>query len=1050
LGSNASFELQVVPVLRAVGGTIAAGNTLVIEASGLNADDVSFTIDGIAATVVDIRTLRDSNGSSKDQQLVTLTVPNGIGAGVVSVSTGGGTNSLTTGTSVTALDDLTPPADVAGTLADALALTLGNNQSQEINGSIGGTLAGFDVDMYKLDVNGGDVLTFDLSNGTSYHLLRLFDANGNQVALRYFYQSQDNTLQWIAPHTGSFYIGISGGYNFDYDPNVSGSGDDSVYQGDYTLSVERLGAGNTRLSGITGTAASGTPAQAGVASANIGQTVTLTGSGLTGDDDVVFTTVDSSGNLREQTVSPTSVADDGNSLQVVVPSTAITGQVRLARDNVGILLQIVPTLSDVSMNAGNGFIGNTLTITGSGFMDSATTVSIGGIDIRDYSTSYLPYIDTASMAITVPNDAAGGPIQITTAGGTSAAFGPSFSGITASAGSGTAEGEGASANPGQTITLTGSGFDATTDVVFQLVDQSGSLSDVIVKPTSVSEDGTEIQVAVPWNAVSGPVRIVGDRNGAALSLQIVPAVTGVEVVSISGSSMQIYLNGSGFVEGANNAYRFGADTDSTVIYDPGAGTGPDVQAIYNSTLNQSVNGRVYMTVPITAGTFGPISVVSAGGTSAAFSFDLTGISATAASGTPADAGLASANPGQSFTLSGSSFTTVSDVLLTYTDYDGIEKTVRIRPDSVADGAGSATFTAPLDANGVVKVRMLGSDTTLELQIVPLLESFDYNGSLLLYGAGFVEGGTQYAVGGVTVDDNATGDGVDVSYYFDSTRNTNVFNGYAVLDTADLNHNGFGSISVTTAGGTSASLALNLLKVTVDGTSLGDVAVNAAGELWISDYTNPGHLLRIDPANGETLQTITLTDAFGTPYLYNYAGLEVLTSDISLGGTNVPSGSLLVFNGYPNTDRVFAVDPADGTILASLTLSANHDLTGAVYDPGTGNIFLTANNGNQIVEVSAADGTVVASFSAPYNVQSWSGLAINPDTGHLWLGAYNGVSTLVEYSIDDAGATLTEVSQFDASSQGIDGNNRVSGLAFQADGTLLASTTQGAVVSLTLA
>ncbi|WP_367154929.1 choice-of-anchor D domain-containing protein [Methylomonas sp. HYX-M1] len=1050
LGSNASFELQVVPTLRSVGGTIAAGNTLVIEASGLNADDVVFTIDGIAATVVDIRTLRDGSGSSKDQQLVTLTVPDGVSAGVIGVSTGGGSAGLTTGASVTALDNLAPADDVAGTLADALALTIGNNQSQEVSASIGGTLAGFDVDMFKLDVNGGDVLTLNVDTGDSYHLLRLFDADGNQLSSRYFFAGDSSELQYTVPYTGSLYLGVSGYYNANYDPTVSGSGTSSSLVGDYTLSVERLAGSTTRLSGITATAASGTPAQAGVASANTGQTVTLTGSGLTGDDDVVFTTVDSSGNLREQTVSPTSVAEDGNSLQVVVPSTAISGQVRLARENVGILLQIVPTLNDFSMSAGNGFIGNNLTITGSGYMDGATTVSIGGVDIRDYSSSYLPYVDSASLTIPVPDGAAGGPIQITTAGGTSAAFGPSFTGITATADSGSAAGEGASANPGQTISLTGSGFDATTDIVFQVVDQSGNLSDVVVKPTSVNEDGSEIQVQVPWNVVTGTVHIVGDQNGAALLLQIVPAVTGVEVIGINGSSMQIYLYGSGFVEGANNAYRFGADADSTVIYDPGTGTGPDVQLIYNATLNQYVNGRVYMTVPITAGTFGPIGVVSAGGSSAAFNVDLAGISGTAASGTPADAGKASANPGQSFTLSGSGFTGTSDVLLTYTDYDGNEKTVRIRPDSVADGAGSASFTAPLDANGVVKVRMLGSDTTLELQIVPLLDSFDYNGSLLLYGAGFVEGGTQYAVGGVTVDDTATGDGVDVSYYYDNNRSTYVYNGYAVLDTADLDHNGFGSVAVTTAGGTSAGLALNLLKVTVAGTNLGDVAVNAAGELWVSDYSNPGHLLRIDPANGDTLQTITLTDAFGTPYLYNHAGLEVLTSDISLGGTNVPSGSLLVFNGYPNTDKVFAVDPADGSILATLTLSANHDLTGAVYDPGTGNLFLTANNGNQIVEVSAADGSVVASFSAPYNVQSWSGLAIDPNTGHLWLGAYNGVSTLVEYSIDDAGATLTEVSQFDAASQGIDSNNRVSGLAFQADGTLLASTTQGAVVSLTLA
>ena len=50
--------------------------------------------------------------------------------------------------------------------------------------------------------------------------------------------------------------------------------------------------------------------------------------------------------------------------------------------------------------------------------------------------------------------------------------------------------------------------------------------------------------------------------------------------------------------------------------------------------------------------------------------------------------------------------------------------------------------------------------------------------------------------------------------------------------------------------------------------------------------------------------------------------------MTLGATSVPAGSLLVFNGYPNPDRVIAVNPATGAVIASLTLDANYDLTGA--------------------------------------------------------------------------------------------------------------------------
>ena len=55
--------------------------------------------------------------------------------------------------------------------------------------------------------------------------------------------------------------------------------------------------------------------------------------------------------------------------------------------------------------------------------------------------------------------------------------------------------------------------------------------------------------------------------------------------------------------------------------------------------------------------------------------------------------------------------------------------------------------------------------------------------------------------------------------------------------------GIGNVSVTTEGGTSAPLALNVVQVNATGSHLGDVAFDPAnGNLWVSDYTNPGNLL----------------------------------------------------------------------------------------------------------------------------------------------------------------------------------------------------------------
>ena len=52
------------------------------------------------------------------------------------------------------------------------------------------------------------------------------------------------------------------------------------------------------------------------------------------------------------------------------------------------------------------------------------------------------------------------------------------------------------------------------------------------------------------------------------------------------------------------------------------------------------------------------------------SVNLASIDAVAYSGTPANAALACANPGQAVTLRGSGLSTATDVLLRYTETDG--------------------------------------------------------------------------------------------------------------------------------------------------------------------------------------------------------------------------------------------------------------------------------------------------------------------------------------------------------------------------------------------
>ena len=93
-------------------------------------------------------------------------------------------------------------------------------------------------------------------------------------------------------------------------------------------------------------------------------------------------------------------------------------------------------------------------------------------------------------------------------------------------------------------------------------------------------------------------------------------------------------------------------------------------------------------------------------------------------------------------------------------------------------------------------------------------------------------------------------------------------------------------------------------------------------------------------------------------------------------------------------------------------------------------------------INPATGVLTGTFTAPFNIQSWSGLAIDPTTGHLWLGALNGGAALAEFQIGVGGA-LTQLRTVNISSQGVN-NNEISGLSFDPSGKLWIASTQGEI------
>ncbi|MGB8169737.1 MAG: pre-peptidase C-terminal domain-containing protein, partial [Chthoniobacteraceae bacterium] len=1032
IGSATTVPLQIVPTLRSVGGALTSGQSIILEGAGLRTGGLTVSIDGQAATVGAGRTISDRG--SFDQQVVDVTVPAGVTDGTITVTTPGGTFVLRRAVTVATQPAITPGVEVGDTTGVALTVPLPLNSHVEILGQkigIDSAFAGKDVDLYRIVLNGGDKLVVDIDRASGSFLnsaLRLFNSSGVQLTATNDFGGAGPNFRYTVPTNGTYFVGVSGYANFSYDPAVANSGSNGT-QGEYTLKLDRIDGASSVLSGIVGTATSGTAARGGVASANIGQTITINGSGFVAGDRIVFTALGSGGDLSTTTVTPTAIAPDGTNLQVVVPGGATSGQLRLEREGVGLFLQIVPTIRDVTASQGQPYHGANVTFNGSGFVEGNTTILFGGTTVTDLSISNGPDIfysaeDNGGLNVVVPNGAATGPITVTTLGGTSAPFDLTLTGITAVATSGTPANAGvASANPGQAITLTGTKFDGTTDVIFQTIDGNGTRSERVVRPIAVNGGGTEITVVVPIDvAVTGSVSIAGDRTNTALALQIVPVLTNVDFTSIAsdGSSAGVRLRGAGFVEGNGSVYRFG----SVAVTDSSPNAGPNTGGFY-----QYDNDGVDLTLPTGGDDYhGAVTVTTAGGTSAPFSRGFAALTGVALSGTPANEALASANPGQAVTITGAGLSTSTDFISQYLDGNGTLVTRLLNPTTANVAGTSATLIVPTNANGVFALHEVGSANAPLLQIVPTLSYVEVQGnnSARWRGLGFLEGnGTVYSFGGTTTTDSATssGGGADVgAFYAVDNDGANV-----AMPTGGL---GSGLATIQTSGGTSAAVPWRALNTGL-ATTLYDVAYEpGTGNLLVATNTE---IKRLDAATGATLSSFAMpVQGSGN------TGLQIVPAgaNLTLNGVAVPDGSLLVTNGAPNPDRVIAVNATTGATIASLALAENIDAVGGLYDAASGFLFILDENPNDVVKVNPATGAVVARYAVPFDV-NYGGIALHPTSGNLYVVS-SQTSSVVEMT---TGGTV--VRQLDLAPQGL--HNEASGAAFNAAGQLLVSSNNRSVV-----
>jgi hypothetical protein len=170
---------------------------------------------------------------------------------------------------------------------------------------------------------------------------------------------------------------------------------------------------------------------------------------------------------------------------------------------------------------------------------------------------------------------------------------------------------------------------------------------------------------------------------------------------------------------------------------------------------------------------------------------------------------------------------------------------------------------------------------------------------------------------------------------------------------------------------------------------------------------------------------------------NDVDLDIAAQSFRLKDSQIPQGSLLIFNGETASTEVYAVDPASGALLARLdtVFGASH-VVGGAYNPVSRSLWLLQDNvppagiGNMVAQIDPLTGQVLSSFSlvtAQHNYPvSFGDLHINPHNGNLLLVS-SIQSTMAEF---DRSGTLLRLLPLPA------GVSNISGLAISADGTLL--------------
>ncbi|MBZ9610504.1 Ig-like domain-containing protein [Rheinheimera maricola] len=228
--------------------------------------------------------------------------------------------------------------------------------------------------------------------------------------------------------------------------------------------------------------------------------------------------------------------------------------------------------------------------------------------------------------------------------------------------------------------------------------------------------------------------------------------------------------------------------------------------------------------------------------------------------------------------------------------------------------------------------------------------------------------------------------------------------------------------------------------------LGSLVGLAVNEYQQALYLYPSFAATIHLLNrlGENLSSLAMQGEGA-----NDVDLDIAAEAFTLKDTQIPQGSLLIFNGESGVTEIYAIDPQTGTLLSQLDAAfGNSHVVGGAYNPVTATLWLLQDNvpagteGNLVAQIDPTTGQVLSSFNVVNNQHSFSvsfgDLHINPHNGNILLVS-SIQSAIAEFDINGNLLRLMPLPV---------GVSSISGLTINADGSRLwLASTNGSVFEL---